>query len=636
MKNVFLFIFITLSIASHSQTYNPAAVNKKAIDLYERALAMAQEGQLKEAVQGLNKAIQTEPKYADAILSLASVYGEMKDYKSAVEQFEKGRALDTNYFRFFYLPYSINLAGLGRFDDALNAINKLLTIAELSDRSRKSGEYRKRCYEFGVQYMGKHPSNYVFAPVNLGDSVNSEKSEYYPSITINDSMFVFTRRGAGFREDFFESNILGNKKYSKSTLIKGDINLEPSKGAINISQDGEWLIFAGYNFSGGFGDFDLYISYYTPTGWSEPENMGRNINTESWESAPSLSPDKRALYFSSNRPGGYGNTDLYVSYRQPNGKWSPAVNMGPNINTAGKEQAPFIHADNATLYFTSDGLPGYGGNDIFLCRKGPNNEWSKPENLGYPINTIEDEGSLFVAADGKTAFYASDRSDSRGGLDIYTFELRPDVRPAKTLYVHGKVYDVKTKKGLPSAVELVDNSTQKPVMNVQTDETGEYFITLPVGKDYTFTVNRKGYLFFSELYPLSKNQPDSTYKKDIPLQPIEVNASLVLKNILFETNSTQLQPISLIEINRLMQLLNENPTLRIQINGYTDNVGKPTDNLKLSENRAKAVVDYLVSKGIDLKRLAYKGFGQTKPIADNTTEAGRAQNRRTEFLILNQ
>ncbi|MCW3107941.1 MAG: outer rane lipoprotein omp16 precursor [Segetibacter sp.] len=637
MKNTLLFLFLSLSLASFAQSYNPDKVNKKAIDLFERAMLKVQDGQLKEAIPGLNKAIEAEPKYVDAILSLAGVHGELKDYKTAVQQYEKGRSLDTGYFRFYYLPYSINLAGLGRFNDALNAINQFLNIAELSDRSRKSGEYRKRTYEFAIQYGNKNPAGeYVFAPMNLGDSVNSEKSEYYPSITINDSMFVFTRRGQGFREDFFECTILGNRKYSKSQLIKGDINLEPSKGAINISQDGEWLIFAGYNFRGGYGDFDLYISYYTPTGWSEPENLGRNINTESWESSPSLSPDKRALYFSSNRPGGYGSKDLYISYRLPNGKWGPAKNMGSSVNTVGDELAPFIHADNATLYFTSDGLPGYGNSDIFLCRKGPNNEWSTPENLGFPINTIESEGSLFVAADGKTAFYASDRSDSRGDLDIYTFELRPNVRPAKTLYVQGKVYDVKTRKGLPSAVELIDNQTQKPVMNVQTDETGEYFITLPVGKDYTFTVNRKGYLFFSELYPLSKNQPDSTYKKDIPLQPFELNASLVLKNILFETNSAQLQPISLIEINRLLQLLTENPTLKVQINGHTDNVGKPADNLKLSENRAKAVVDYLVSKGIDVKRLAYKGFGETKPIADNKTEAGRAQNRRTEFVIIGQ
>ncbi len=637
MKNIFFLFFIGFAFVSTAQTYNADKVNKKAIDLYERALLKLQSDQFKESIPLLKKAIETDGKYADAILSLASVYGELKDYKTSVEYFEKGKAIDTIYFRFFYLPYSINLAGIGRFDDALNAINHFLTIKELSDRSRKSGEYRKRTYEFAVQYGNKNPvGNYVFAPTNLGDSVNSEKSEYYPSVTINDSMFVFTRRGEGFREDFFESTILSQKKYSRSKLINGDINVEPSKGAINISQDGEWLIFAGYNFPGGYGDFDLYISYYTPTGWSEPENLGSNINSESWESSPSLSPDKRALFFSSNRPGGYGGKDLYVSYRMPNGKWGPAKNMSSSVNTAGDELAPFIHADNATLYFTSDGLPGYGNSDIFLCRKGPNNDWSLPQNLGYPINTIENEGSLFVSADGKTAFYASDRSDSRGGLDIYTFELRPDVRPARTLYVKGKVYDIKTGKGLPSAVELIDNTSQQTVNNVQTDETGNYFITLPVGKDYTFTVNRKGYLFFSEIFPLSKNQPDSTYDKDIPLKPIELNASLILKNIFFEINSAQLQEISQIEINKLLQLMSENPTLKLQINGYTDNVGKPEENLKLSTNRAKAVVDYLVSKGINIKRLVYKGYGETKPVADNKTETGRAQNRRTEFVVIGQ
>lgn len=634
MKNILLLLFYFVTLTAAAQTYDSEKLNKKAIDAYERALVKLRDGYIKDAIPLLQKAIEIEPTFTDAILSLGGTYGELKDYKSALEQYEKGRALDSAEFKYYFLPYSINLAGLGRFDDALQSINRFLSIDNLSDRSRKSGEYRKRTYQFGVQYANKNPAgNYVFAPMNLGDSVNSLKSEYYPSITINDSLFVFTRRGEGFREDFFESSILPGKQFSASKLIDGDINLEPSKGAINISQDGEWLLFAGYNFRNGFGDFDLYISYYTPTGWSEPENLGRNINTESWESSPSLSPDNRALYFSSNRPGGYGGKDLYVSYRQPNGKWSAAVNMGPNINTGGDELAPFIHADNATLYFTSDGLPGYGNSDIFLCRKGPNNELSLPENLGYPINTIENEGSLFVAADGKTSFYASDRSDSRGGLDIYTFELRADVRPAKTLYVQGKVYDKKTGKGLPSSVELIDNKNQRSVTNVQTDETGHYFITLPVGKDYTFSVNRKGYLFFSEIYALSNNPADSTYRKDIPLQPIEVNASIALKNILFESNSASLQQISLIEINKLLQLLNENPALKVRINGHTDNVGKPADNLKLSAARVKSVVEYLVSKGIALDRLTYKGFGDTKPIADNKTEAGKALNRRTEFEV---
>lgn len=630
------FVFLTcICLTVTGQVYNGDKISAKAVDVYERALLKLRDGAIKEGIPMLQKAIEIEPKYADAILSLAGAYGELKDYQAAVEQYEKGRSIDTAYFRYYYLPYSINLAGLGRFNEAFDAINRFLSIPQLNDRSKKAGEYRRRSYQLAIQQAKKMPAdNYVFAPQNMGDSINSVRSEYYPSITINDSLFVFTRRGDGFREDFFESAIFPGRKFSKSKLINGDINLEPSKGAINISQDGEWLLFAGYNFRGGYGDFDLYISYDTPTGWSEPENLGASINTDSWESSPSISPDKKTLYFSSNRPGGYGGKDLYVSHRQSNGRWSPAVNMGPDINTSGDELAPFIHADNATLYFTSDGLPGYGNSDIFLCRKGPNNQWSVPENLGYPINTIESEGSLFIAADGKTAYYASDRSDSRGGLDIYTFELRPDVRPARTLYVQGKVYDKKTGKGLPCAVELIDNSSQLIVTKIQTDETGHYFITLPAGKDYTFSVNRKGYLFFSEVYPLSRSVPDSTYKKHIPLQPVEVNASVVLKNILFETNSAQLQHISLIELNRLLQLMNENPSIRVQINGHTDNVGKPADNLKLSANRAKAVADYLINKGIDPKRLTYKGFGETKPVADNGTEAGRAQNRRTEFTVI--
>ena len=636
MMKYFLIVLVCLvTFKAQAQDYDATKLNKKAVDAYERGLVKLRDGDIIGGIPLLKQAIEIEPQFAEAILSLGGAYGELKDYKSALAQYDKIRLVDSANFKYYDLPYSINLAGMGRFDEALQAITRFLSIPELGDRSKKSGEYRKRCYQFGVQYANKNPAgNYVFAPANLGDSVNSPRSEYYPSITINDSIFVFTRRGEGFREDFFESNILGERKYTLSKAIDGDINQEPSKGAINISQDGEWLLFAGYNFRNGFGDFDLYISYYTPTGWSEPENLGPNINTEFWESSPSLSPDNRALYFSSNRQGWYGGKDLYVSYRTPNGKWSPAKNMGANINSGGDELAPFIHADNASLYFTSDGLPGYGNSDIFLCRKGPNNEWSLPENLGYPINTIENEGSLFVAANGTTSFYASDRSDTRGGLDIYTFDLRENVRPAKTLYVKGKVFDKTTGKGLPSAVELIDNKNQRAITNVQTDETGHYFITLPVGKDYTFAVNRKGYLFFSEIYALSNNPADSTYRKDIPLQPIELNASVALKNILFETKSSQLQMISLVELNTLLQLLNENPALKVKIVGHTDNVGKPADNLKLSEARAKSVVDYLAGKGVAMDRLTFKGMGDTKSIADNKTDEGRALNRRTEFVVV--
>ncbi|MBD0368680.1 MAG: OmpA family protein, partial [Flavisolibacter sp.] len=330
----------------------------------------------------------------------------------------------------------------------------------------------------------------------------------------------------------------------------------------------------------------------------------------------------------------YGGSDLYVSHLGANGKWSEPENLGPEINTAGDEQCPFLHADNQTLYFTSNGLPGYGDDDLFVIRKGPNGVWSKPQNLGYPINTISKEGTLFIAADGKTAYYASDRSDSRGRLDIYTFELRPDIRPYKTLWVKGKVFDKKTSTGLPSAVELIDLTTKQTISKVQTDETGNYLITLPVGKDYAFNVARRGYLFYSDNFSLKDKAPDSTYEKNIPLQPIEANASVVLRNIFFDFNKYEMKPESQVELDRVVQLLAENPTVKIEIAGYTDNIGNAADNQKLSENRAKAVVNYLISRGIAANRLTAKGFGAAQPIADNKTEEGRALNRRTELKVL--
>ena len=593
-----------------SQSYNPDQIKPKALDKYDDAIILLKEERLKDAIPVLQECILIDSNFVDAYLSLGAAYGQLKLYKESVLLYEKAKAKDSLYFQVYKLPYAINIAGLGQFERALNIVDEFLNIPKISDRSINAAKYRKNCFEFAIDYQKKHPNQdlYHFNPINLGDSVNSIYAEYYPTVTVSDNILVFTRAGEHMREDFMESNI-SKKGFSLAKPIDGDINIEPKKGAITSSQDGDWILFAG-QFSGqGFGNYDIYKSVYTPKGWSEPENLGANINTEFWESSPSLSPDNRVLFFSSNRPGGYGGKDLYVSYRNADGKWTPARNMGPAINTKGDELAPFIHPDNQTLYYTSDGLPGYGGSDIYLLRKDAAGNWGIPENIGYPINTIENEGSLAVSADGLTAYYASDRADSRGNLDLYQFEMRPDIRPYRTLYVKGFVTDTKTGKGLPSSVELFDNDNNKALMKVQTDEKGEYFITLPTGRDYTFTVNRKGYLFYSEQYTLSKKEADSTYQKNITLQPVELHANFVFNNILFKNNSYELPSAAFIELDKLLQVLNENPSIKLEISGHTDNVGKQEDNLLLSTNRAKAIVGYLNSKGVDTKRLTYKGYG---------------------------
>ena len=630
---IFCCAFVLISSFAFAQTPRQSS-NPKALKKYNEALVALEDNRSAEGIALLGNALQIDSNFIDAYLSLAGALGNTKQYKKAITVYDRARLKDSTYFTPYLLPYAINLAGLGQFEEALAAIRNFLTLDGLSGRSIKAAQYRKKTLEFAVSSSQKNKNaSYVFAPKNLGDSVNSSSSEYYPSVTVTDDALVFTRRTGNAREDFLLSAINSKDSFNKAAPLDGDINLEPRKGAITVSQDGDWLFFAADIAGAGLGDFDIYKSVYTPTGWSEQENLGDSINTDFWESSPAISPDKRALYFSSTRPGGYGGADLYVSYLKPNGRWTEAVNMGPTINTAGDEMAPFIHADNQTLYFTSDGLTGYGGSDLFVLKKLPNGQWGIPENMGYPINTIENEGSLAVAADGYTAYYASDREDSRGGLDIYSFTLPTHARPFKTIYVKGVVTDLISKKGLPANLELTDNASGTLINKVQTDELGHYFITLPEGKDYTFTVNRKGYLFYSSAYALSGAAPDSTYVKNIALEPIKLASSFVFTQVLFDNNSFALLQASLPELNKLLQILEENPSMHILISGYTDNVGKASDNLILSTNRAKSIVNYLSGKGIATERLSYKGFGSDNPIATNETPEGRALNRRTRFTI---
>ena len=618
---------------SSAQWYDPDKVSKKAGDIYAAAYEEAMAGKYAAAIAHINEALVIDPKFVDAYLSRAGIYANLKDYTASVNDFKKGFLLDSIYAKTYLLPYSISLAGTGQFQLALNAVNNFLNTPGLNEQSIKAGNYRKSVYSFVVDYEKKHPAkDYVFTPQQMGDSINSTDLEYFPSLTIDGSKMIFTRR-INNDEDFYESDLI-NGHWSKARPLSGKVNTNLNEGAQNISQDGQLLVFTGCNYPEGLGSCDLYFSIRTNNGWSEPQNLGPVVNTDLWESSPSLSPDKKDLYFASSRTGGFGGKDIWVTHRLASGKWSYPENLGEAVNTSGDESCPFMHADNETLYFNSNGHLGYGMTDLFFSKKVDDSSWTVAENLGYPINTIDDEGSLIVAADGKTAYYASDKSDSKGGLDIYTFQLREDIRPLQTLWVRGKVFDKKTGKGLPSSVELTDINSRKTVSRLQTDEDGNYLVTLPVGKDYAFNINRKGYLFYSDNFSLAGHTGTADYTKDIPLQPIEKGADIILKNIFFDTKLFELKTGSLAELDKIVALLIDNPNLKIEIGGYTDNVGQAKDNLLLSENRSKAVVNYLLQKGIKAQRLSSKGFGATKPIADNNTENGKAQNRRTELSVI--
>lgn len=633
----FLIMSFLLPVVGATQAYNPDKVNRKALQLYEKAFQKANENLTKEAITLLQEATSADENYADAWIALGRLQLELKNYPYSVVCFKRAQFIDLNYFKPFWLSYAAGLAGTGDFLKALEITEKFIDQVKPTGTQLELALIRKRSYAFAVQQekeqqAEKNPVS--FAPKNLGASVNSKMSEYLPSKTIDGTQLFFTRRVDTYNEDFYSATRQNASNWETAQPLRGSLNTPQSEGAMMISQDGTWLVFTGCYRPDSYGGCDLYISYKTKEGWSAAKNLGNRINSDQWESQPCLSPDKRELYFASRRPGGLGGSDIYVSRLQENGQWSDPENLGPGINSSADEQCPFIHADNQTLYFTSSHWPGYGDDDLFLVRKVAEGKWSTPKNLGYPINTIDREGTLFITADGKTAYYASERKDSYGGLDLYSFELNPSIRPFETRWVTGKVSDKKTGIGIPATLELTDLQNGQIISRVKTDSLGNYLLTLPTGRDYAFTVNQKGFLFNSDQYFLKNGTVDSAVVKNIELQPIEKNASIVLKNIFFETNRFELTPASLVELDKLVILLLENPTIQIEIGGHTDNVGKAETNLLLSENRAKSVVDYLVAKKIEARRVSYKGFGLTKPIADNNTEAGRALNRRTEMKIV--
>jgi outer membrane protein OmpA-like peptidoglycan-associated protein/tetratricopeptide (TPR) repeat protein len=609
--------------AQHVVTYETA--KKKAQASFDNAINAIRDYNDQEAVRLLQEALRIEPNFADAYGQLGITYVQIKKYKEAIASFEKLKQLDSSGLRPAMLAYSRALAGSGQFAAALQLINQYLQTGKSKN---PNAEKLKANYEFAVQAAVQQVP---FEPHNLGDHINTKDPEYFPSLTIDDKTLIFTRRVNGKNEDFFVSQ-RDSLQWQSSTNMGEPVNSAFNEGAQQISQDGEMLVFTGCEFPEGKGSCDIYYALKTKDGWQAPQNIGAAINTRDWESQPSLSVDKQTLYFTRETPN--SGADIFMSRRQPNGQWGPAERLGPNINTPARETTPFIHADNQTLFFASNGHPGYGGMDIFYCRRQADGGWGPAVNLGYPINTIDEDASLIVAADGKTAYFASDRTDSRGALDIYSFELYPAARPLPTLYVRGYVYDVKTQQRLTADLELTDLASGFVVAQVKSNNNGEYLVPLPVGRSYAFNVNKQGYLFYSDNFSLPQEAAATPPEKNIPLQPLEANATIVLHNIFFESKQYTLQPASQIELDKLVKLLQENTGLVTEISGHTDNVGSDRDNLLLSENRAKAVVAYLTQKGIPASRLSAKGYGETKPVADNATEEGRAQNRRTEFKVI--
>ncbi len=477
-------------------------------------------------------------------------------------------------------------------------------------------------------------NGYDINPQPLSDQVNSSADEYLPSFSLDQEVLIFTRKENG-QEDLFEAkNKNGDYEVSPISII----NTRYNEGAQTISGDGQTLVFTHCSDDHGYGSCDLYISHREGELWSKPKNIGKPVNTSYWDSSPSLTADGRTLYFSSNRPSGYGESDIWVSHRIDRDHWSEPKNLGETINTSEKEASPFIHADGETLYFRSEGHLGLGGYDAFLSRKIGNN-WSTPENLGAPINTSGDDGDLVIDIAGRKAYFSSDRVQERG-LDIYTYELPERFRPQAMTYLKGDVVSKKSGEPLQAEVIVTVLSTAEEVFRGESSDLGAFLCAVPVGKSVAIHITHPDYQFYSlhEEYQISQlaAEPIEERIELIPLPTASAIADdqpIVLNNIFFESNSAILSPASDVEIKYLYDLLQNQPEYHIEIIGHTDDVGQESDNLKLSKDRAESVRQAIIAKGINADRIQAIGKGEMSPIADNNTDEGRAQNRRTEFVL---
>ena len=651
--NIILLFIICLSIQVVAQkTDNKySSSSDKAIKNYEKALLSFDARKDDEAIELLQKAIKTDPNFVEAHMFLAEIFGENKRYKEALEEGKAAIGISPDFFKSAYYSMGFWCLKLQLYDEAEQYLEHYLTYKSIPAEARYNATLGQKSAKF-AKYAVQHPV--PFNPINLGSDVNSSESDYLPAITADEQNLVYTRLipkdpsnslpgTKNKSEDFYSCKKI-NGKWSKAINMGPPINTYGNEGAQCISADGQTLIFTACSeYDGypggrkGFGSCDLFIAKKLANGsWSVPENMGKPINTDSWESQPTLSSDGQTLYFVSNRAGGKGSADIWKCTKNELGKWSNLVNLGDSINTPGFDESPFIHPDNKTLYFVSDSWPGMGSRDIYLSRLKKDGSFSAPMNLGYPINTGENERDLIVSANGRTAYFSSERPGGMGGLDLYSFDLYEAARPQAVTYVKGKVFNKENNNGIEAKFELVDLATGQMVMQASSMAgSGEVLVCLPINRNYLMNVSKNGYLFASENFSLKGQKDDlKGFEMNMPLTPIKAGEKVVLKNIFFETASYNLKEESKIELQKLKSFLVQNASVSIEISGHTDNVGDKKSNQILSENRAKSVLDFLIANEIPKERLSYKGFGDTMPIDDNTTEKGRANNRRTEFMIL--
>ncbi len=633
--------FFSISHTTIANAQNYTSDDKKAVKLYEKGQQALYQGRGGEAAECFEQALKIDPAFLEAHLMLAEWNLDAGSKEIATKHYREVVERNESFFTMAWLQLGNLELDNGNWDQAVKDFESFLKLDKKNPDQHQMASKGIEIAHFR-QMAISHPVN--FAPSNLGAGVNSKDDEYLPSLTADGQTLIFTRRGprkanttarTPGEEDFYVSHWDGSS-WGMAERMPEPLNSTDNEGAGCVSQDGRIMFFTACERNDGGGRCDIYMCIRRGDQWSKPRNLGASVNSGAWEAQPSFSIDGKTLYFVSDRKGGYGGSDIWKTTFE-NGAWSKPENLGPTINTSGNEGSPFIHYDDQTLYFSSDGHIGMGGTDLFMARKNNDGSWQKPVNLGYPINTNSNESNLIVDASAQKAYYSSDRKGGFGKQDIYSFDMPTATRPTPSLCFKGIVSNAKTGAKVAADIRVVNLENGETIANTSSDkQSGEYIVSLPALHNYAFLVTADGFLFHSQNQECPKGTDFNCkpIKIDIALQPIEQGSRIALRNVFFETGRFDLLLESEYELNKVVELLEKNPTLSIELGGHTDNVGKPEANQKLSEQRAKAVMVYLTNKGIEPSRLSYKGYGESQPVAPNDTEEGRATNRRTEIKIL--
>lgn len=631
MKYIFLIIAITVLQNSHAQT-PLSSTNKKAVDAYEKGVQALKDRNIDKAFSEFEEAIERDKLFSEPYFQLGRLYEQNRQFGNAILNYEKAVNAHERTSVTEIAAQQVGQLYLkkGDYQKALVFLERGAGAVTISNQKR----YKTRIEncKFALEAT-KTPL--IINPLELPKSVNMFHSQYFPVMTADRETLIYTGNQDGDENLYVAS--LKDKIWAEPVSISDKINTKENEGTASISADGRTLVFTACGNKKGMGSCDLFISYKQGETWTSPQNLGINVNSPEWDSQPSLSADGRTLYFVSDRKGSLGKRDIWMSKVDSTNKWKKATNLGNPVNTIEDDLSPFIHANGKTLFFASEGHVGMGGLDLYFTEN-QQDKWKNPENLGYPLNTFEDQVALFVTSDAKKAYYSleRDQEDKYRKAKIVEIDV-PESLQAKfkaTSFLKGVVYDAKTKQKLQADIELIALKNNELVGKINSDsQTGTYTSVLTSGGEFAVFVSRKGYFFKSLNFNFSdKIGLDKIL--DIPLEPIKKEAKEILNNIFFDTAKWDLKPESTVELDKLVALLKANPDLPIEISGHTDDIGKDVDNLLLSQKRAKSVVDYLAIKGVNTLKIKAEGYGKTRPYLPNISEENRNLNRRIEVQFL--